>query len=481
MVGFVEASMIAILLLLSCQVWDDWRAPGVPSATPQIPLVETFANDVRRVDDYLVPGEEWFLLDGINARLEERCSAGEDIRGHLRARLALVEVRPDAIWVAGEQVTTLKDWQAKGTKGFLIRPLYDALLDLAESRKVAAQRYACWPDFEGRLLFAVHPDAPWALQRRLFYSAGQAQFMTFDSLVLDAPALTAARLNPPRPPYEPESLYEEEPELEEEGLEEAQPEEVSRTAPSVPLERLVVDEKASLEGLHERTVGFPCVDGVEAAIDDEGRLSIQWPSLEWPGIEVFRETKKKKEKPTFRGDLTKDGTFDAGLQWLKLRLEERAIQRPVLLRLNAGASVGHGHLQRLVGEVRRLAPATEEYAIMYNSMPDWEPTESIKLSIPVDKIGFDGGFSDWVSVQSYGLSYLYHYPVDSCDEPDGTIRERPDEQEADPYEYDGADSPSLLEVLEALGSKKRAPEGVLGSPMEGIGAFEDPRAQEASE
>lgn len=467
---------ILLLLLLSCQVWDDWRAPGVPSATPQIPLVETFANDVRRVDDYLVPGEEWFLLDGINARLEERCAAGEDIRGHLPARLAMVEVRPDAIWVAGEQVTPLKDWQAKGTKGFLIRPLYDALLDLAESRKEAAQRYACWPNFEGRLLFAVHPDAPWALQRRLFYSAGQAQFMTFDSLVLDAPALTAARLNPPRPPYEPESFYEGEPELEEEELEEA-----SRTAPSVPLDRLVLDEKTSLEGLHERPAGFPCIDGVDVAVDDEGSLSIQSPSLQWPGIEVLGDSKKKEEKPSFRGDLTEEGTFAAGLQWLTKRLEERAIQRPVRLRLNAGASVGHGHLQRLVGEIRRLAPACEEYAIMYNSMPHWEPTESIKLNISVDKIGFDGGFSDWVSVQSYGLGYYYHYPVDSCDEPDGTIRERPDEQEADPYKYDGADSPSLLEVLEALGSKKRAPEGVFGSPMEGIGAFEDPRAQEESE
>jgi hypothetical protein len=415
--------MIAILMLLSCQVWDDLWAPGIPSATPQIPLVKAFSNDVRRVDDYVVPGEEWFSLEGINDRLMERCLAGEDLRGHLPARLAMVEVRSDAIWVAGEQVTAIKNWQAAETKGHLIKPLYEALEALADARKEAAVNYPCWPNFDGRVLFAIHPDAPWSLQRRLFYSAGQAQFMTFDVLVLDASAIAAARLNPPRPPYDPEPLYEEEFEWKE-------------------------PEEAPLEEPRD----FPCIDGVDVAVDDEGSLSIQSPSLQWPGIEVLGDSKKKEEKPSFRGDLMEEGTFAAGLQWLKQRLDERPMQRPVQLQLGPGASVSNGHLNRLVGEIGRLAPASDEYALLYNTMPDRAPTGPLELKIPLEQTMFQDGFTDWVSVQSFGLGYYYHYPLDSCDEPDGTIRERPDEGNASgPIRSAG---PSLLEALGTIGEER---------------------------
>ena len=108
--------MIAILMLLSCQTWDDFWAEGLPTTTLQVPLVKTVAHDVRRLDDYLAPGDEWLALEGIPKRLEERCLAGEDIRTHLSTRLSLVEVLPEAIWVAGERVVTLSNWQAEGTK-----------------------------------------------------------------------------------------------------------------------------------------------------------------------------------------------------------------------------------------------------------------------------------------------------------------------------------------------------------------------------
>jgi len=55
--------------------------------------------------------------------------------------------------------------------------LFLAFSQLAKSKKQAnKEKLACWGDFEGRLLLAVHPDTPVELLKMVMFQAGQAQY-----------------------------------------------------------------------------------------------------------------------------------------------------------------------------------------------------------------------------------------------------------------------------------------------------------------
>jgi len=67
--------------------------------------------------------------------------------------------------------------------GFLIKPLYDELLDKANRAKFIAEQNTKF-EFDGKILLQMHKDLPFDLLRRLMYSAGQAEYNEFKFIAM---------------------------------------------------------------------------------------------------------------------------------------------------------------------------------------------------------------------------------------------------------------------------------------------------------
>lgn len=129
------------------------------------------------------------------------CAEGRDVSGQLPLSAMLIEAAPGSeVRVAGRAIGSL---DAEGRfppadlKGMLHAPLYDQLLEHAETAKELAQR-GCNPTgtgatggagggggFEGRVLLVLDQRLPFQTVVQLLYTAGQAQFSDLVFLVED--------------------------------------------------------------------------------------------------------------------------------------------------------------------------------------------------------------------------------------------------------------------------------------------------------
>jgi hypothetical protein len=145
-----------------------------------------------------------------------KCLAGEDVRSQFPSQFAILEITPTELRFAGESVLRLENFEiaeAAKVRGQLILPLVDNAENLAESHKWASEAAPCWPQFEGRVLIAAHPDSPFQIIRMSMYTLGQAQFGEF-SFWVDSPEVTAmAETNPPNAAWVP-PVFTPEPEAE---------------------------------------------------------------------------------------------------------------------------------------------------------------------------------------------------------------------------------------------------------------------------
>lgn len=99
--------------------------------------------------------------------------------GPLVAAVAIT-VTADALLVDGAPVARLDQGSLDpgDLRGQLITPAYDVLADKAfQARDLDT--------FDGRALILAAPDTPWATLRAVLYTAGQAQFGTFDFVALE--------------------------------------------------------------------------------------------------------------------------------------------------------------------------------------------------------------------------------------------------------------------------------------------------------
>ena len=122
----------------------------------------------------------------------------ENGRQQVALTYAAVEVGPASIRLGDTVELALPGGllDPDNLQGQNIGELYDALAAMAESTKSVSERgcaESAFPDgFQGRVLFVVHPDAPFSVVRSVMYTAGQAQFGEFNLLVDDPDPVSPA-------------------------------------------------------------------------------------------------------------------------------------------------------------------------------------------------------------------------------------------------------------------------------------------------
>ena len=187
----------AVWMLGACGLWGEGQVDRV-ALDVVTPVAKMHSAEVRSLVDFIVPAT---IDSGPESRLWQRCRQGEDVRHLFRSRFAVVEVGPSAVRLSGTEVVKLYRFIARDTdlRGQVLIPLYEAAQRLVMNRKAAGAVGGCWPSFEGELLIAVHPDAPFSILREVMYTMGQAQFSEFSFMVSDAAAVRLAQGKPPPP------------------------------------------------------------------------------------------------------------------------------------------------------------------------------------------------------------------------------------------------------------------------------------------
>ncbi|MEL6344984.1 MAG: AgmX/PglI C-terminal domain-containing protein [Myxococcota bacterium] len=112
-----------------------------------------------------------------------------------RTHYAVVEVSAEGVRFDGELVTPLEGGRVdeRVIKGYLIMPLYEAMLKGAEGQKEQAYRAGVSPaGFSGAVLLAIDKAAAAGTAQQVLYTAGQAQFGALFMMVDDADAPAAA-------------------------------------------------------------------------------------------------------------------------------------------------------------------------------------------------------------------------------------------------------------------------------------------------
>jgi len=162
-----------------------------------VPVVDQAQQ--REMVDFMIPPT--MLPDGATTARWEQCLYDkEDVRRFFPPRLAMVEISPDMIRISGHPLMALDEYSASKLeiRGQLLTPLYDAASAMAEDAKRAGAYRGCWPDFEGRVLIAHHPEIPFSILRKVMYTLGQAQFSEFFWLVtVDEQGAPQAVKHPP--------------------------------------------------------------------------------------------------------------------------------------------------------------------------------------------------------------------------------------------------------------------------------------------
>lgn len=181
---------------------EEWEQEAWLSTSSE--LIEAPAQDVRRLEDFLVP-QPWYA-DSVSASTVSKCLAGEDVRAYIASSYAVMEIETGAIKVGDQQATWLEDGaaptydQANGR----ILSLYEALLNLrGQSRLLSG---ACFPPTEGKLLVVLPAQVPAPLAWQALSTAVDAGFDEIYLMVSDPVAELSAESAPPRPRFKPGTL-----------------------------------------------------------------------------------------------------------------------------------------------------------------------------------------------------------------------------------------------------------------------------------
>lgn len=180
----------AVLVLAGCT-----RYAEQPVLSLSMPLPTASFSIAHPISDFLLPSGAAIRgargpdeLESLAALLRPGAEDEQVARALSdgRLRVALVELDRGEIRFGGETIAPLDAFEVPSEleRGMVVRPLFDALKEAADDAKSLAQRGPS-ATFTGRLLLAVHPDAPFEVIRQLMYTCGQAQFAEFRFLVAD--------------------------------------------------------------------------------------------------------------------------------------------------------------------------------------------------------------------------------------------------------------------------------------------------------
>ena len=157
------------------------REPKLTQELGPVALPRVQYSESRELADYLLT---W------NDDLARRCAAGEDVSGRVDRQILVVEVSPEHLSFGGEDLLSLDGGRIPdgALRGYLIKPLYDALLESNErGQQLRAQSGgACrhYP-FSERLRIAVDRGLSAQILSQVLFTAGQAQYIDLHLLVDD--------------------------------------------------------------------------------------------------------------------------------------------------------------------------------------------------------------------------------------------------------------------------------------------------------